>query len=198
MKNRAESLGLNVNVNSLAAAATANGWTDAQTVDALLNQANWATIEAGDLTALRDDVKRIGSDYLVNTTDSTAQNWAMKIASGEMSQEGVRSAMLKQAKARFSWMSDELDSGITPRDYFAPVKNVIAQELGVASEEVNLMDSKYLKMIEKVGDDGKPRAATLDEAMMTARRDPRFANTAKAKEMSTNMSGMVAEIFGRR
>ena len=197
--NRAKTLGVNVNVGALAAAATANGWTDAQTIDAIIQQVNWATLESGDLTAMRDDVKAIGSDYLVGVSEQTAQNYAARIASGEMSMEGVRSAMLKQAKARFGWMADELDQGMTVKDYFAPVKDVIARELGVAHEEVNLMDSKYLKMVEKKDEQtGKMRAATLDEAMLTARRDPRFATSQKAKEMSTNLTGMITEIFGRR
>ena len=99
IQNRARTLGVNVNIGSLAAAATANGWTDAQTIDAILQQVNWATLESGDLTAMRDDVKAIGADYLVGVSEQTAQNYAAKIASGEMSMEGVKSAMLKQALA---------------------------------------------------------------------------------------------------
>jgi len=199
IKNRAETLGVNVNTGALAAAATANGWTDAQTIDSILQQVNWATLEAGDLTAMRDDVLALGSDYLVGVSQQTAQNYAAKIASGEMSMEGVRSAMQKQAKARFGWMADQLDQGMTVKDYFAPIKDVIARELGVAHEEVDLMDSKYLKMVERKDEKtGELRAATLDEAMLTARRDPRFAKSQKAEEMSTNLAGMVTEIFGRR
>ena len=198
IRDRAKSLGLNVNVGKLAATATANGWTDAQTVDAILGQLNWATIESGDLTALRDDVKAIGSDYLVGVSDQTAQNYAARIAAGEMSINGVKSAMQKQAKARFGYLADQIDGGMTVKDYFRPIQNVVASELGIAQEEVDLTDSKWLKMVEKRGDDGKVRAATMDEAMLTARRDPRFNNTAKAKEMSTNMAGMITDIFGRR
>ena len=197
MKNRARTLGLNVDVSGLAHTATANGWTDAQTVDALLQQVNWATLEAGDLTALRDNVKAIGSDYLVGVSDATAQNYAARIASGEMSEQGVRSAMLKQAKARFSYIASELDQGITVKDYFAPIKDTIARELGVAHEEVDLMDSRYLSMIEQRDDKGNIRAATMDEAMRKARQDPRFANTEKAKEMTSAMISKITTMFGR-
>lgn len=198
IKNRAESLGVNVNVAALAHTATANGWTDAQTVDAIIEQINWANLESGDLTAIRDDVMAVGSDYLVGVSAQTAQNYAAKIASGEMSMEGVRSAMQKQAKGRFGYLADQLDGGMTVKDYFRPVQDVIARELGVTTEEIDLTDSKWMSMIEKRDEKGGLRAATLDEAMLTARRDPKFANTAKAKEMSTSMAGMVTDIFGRR
>ena len=201
IQNRARTLGLNIgsgSIGGLATTATQNGWTDAQTVDALIQQVNWATLEAGDLTAMRDNVKAIGSDYLVGVSDTTAQNYAARIASGEMSMEGVKSAMLQQAKARFGWMADQLDGGMTVKDYFRPTRDVIATELGLPPEEVDLTDSKWLKLVEKRDEKtGELRAATLDEAMLAARRDPMFANTAKAKEMTTSMTDMVSNLFGR-
>jgi len=200
IQNRARTLGLNMSagqIAGLAAQATQNGWTDAQTVDMLMQQVNWATIESGDLTALRDDVKAIGSDYLVAVEDGTAQNYAQKIASGEMSMEGVRSAMLKQAKARFGWMADELDSGITVKQYLQPIRDTIARELEMAPEAVDLTDSKWLKMVETQGEDGKLRAATMNEAMLAARREPQWANTRNAQETSTQMVSTISKMFGR-
>ena len=200
IQNRAKSLGLNMSpgaIAGLAAQATKHGWTDAQTVDMIMQQVNWATLEAGDLTALRDDVKAIGSDYLVGVQDGTAQNYAQKIASGEMSMEGVRSAMLKQAKARFGWMADELDQGVTVKQYLQPIRDTIASELEMAPESIDLMDSKWLKMIETRGDDGKLRAATMNEAMLAARRQPEWSNTRKAQETSTQMVNMIGDMFGR-
>ena len=197
--NRAKSLGLNLGagiIGSIANDATRNGWTDAQIVDRLVNQINWATLEAGDLTAKRDEVKAIAGDYLVGVSDQTAQNYAARIASGEMTEQGVRSAMQQQAKARFGWMASEIDQGITVKDYLAPIADTIGRELGVAPESINLMDSKWLKMVETRGDDGKMRAATLDEAMLTARRDPAFNNTQKAKEMTTSISSAITNLFG--
>ena len=197
--NRAQSLGLGLSagaIGSIAHQATVNGWTDAQVVDRLVNQINWATIEAGDLTAKRDEVKAIGSDYLVGVSDTTAQNYAARIASGEMTEEGVRSAMQQQARARFGWMASELDQGITVKDYLAPVADTIARELGVTGAEIDLMDSKWLKMVETRGEDGKMRAATLDEAMLAARRQPEFNNTQKAKEMTGSLSGAISKMFG--
>jgi len=199
--NRAQSLGLGLSgaaIGSIASMATKNGWTDSQMVDHLMGQVNWQQIQAGDLTAKRDEVLAIGADYLVGVDASTAQNYAMRIASGEMTESGVKSAMLKQAKARFGWMADELDQGITVKDFLEPVRQTISRELGVANESIDLMDSKWLKMVETRGEDGKMRAATLDEAMLTARRDPMFNNTQKAKEMTTSLNGTLTKMFGKR
>ncbi len=200
IQNRARSLGLPISggqIAGLAATATENGWTDAQTIDQLVSKINWNTIEGGDLTAARDQVKAIGGDYLVNVSDTTAQNYAARIASGELTASGVESIMLKQAKARFGWMAEELDQGATVKDFFMPIRDTIARELEMAPEDIDMMDSKWLSLMEKQGDDGKLRAATLNEAMLGARRKPEWAKTNKATEMTANVSSMVSNLFGR-
>lgn len=201
VQNRAKSLGIPLapgQIQGIARSAAQNGWTDAQVVDQVMRQVNWATLEAGDLTALRDDVKAVASSYLVGVSDSTAQQYAARIASGEMTMQGVRSAMVKQAKSRFGWMSAQLDEGMTVRDYLQPVRDTIARELEIAPDAVDLTDSKWLGMVEVADDKGGMRAATLNEAMLAARRRPEWAETRNAQETTTNMIGMIAEVFGRR
>ena len=200
IQNRARSLGLPMSggqVAGLAATATANGWTDAQTVDHLVNNLNWNNVEGGDLTAARDQVKSIGGDYLVNVSDQTAQNYAARIASGELTAQGVQSIMLKQAKARFGWMSSELDQGATVKDFFAPVRDTIARELEMATEDIDMMDSKWLSLMETHGDDGQLRAATLNEAKLAARKRPEWKKTNGSQELTANVSSMIGGIFGR-
>lgn len=201
MQNRARSLGIPMSasqIGAMATNATSNGWTDAQTIDQMLEQVNWATLKAGDLTAKRDDVRRIAGDYLVGVDENTARNYAEAMASGEMSPEGVRSAMATQAKARFGYLSSEIDQGMSVKQYFMPIANRIEQELELGSGSVDLMDSKWLSMIERKDETtGEMRAATLHEAEQLARRDPRWTNTKKAQESSTNMMQMISSVFGR-
>lgn len=201
MQNRARSLGLNMSsgtIAELATQATANGWTENQIVDELLRSVNWSTLQGGDLTALRDTVTAIGSQYLVDVSPSTAQQYAVAIASGEMTEAGVASIMQRQARDRFGWMADQIDAGVTPQQYFAPIRDVIARELEVAPETINLMDRKWLQMLEVPGQDGKIRGATLNEARLAARRDPMFADTSGAQEMMTKATAAIADTFGLR
>ena len=201
IQNRARSLGISMSssqIAGMATSSTANGWTDAQTVDMLLEQVNWSNLQSGDLTALRDQVYAIGGDYLVGVNESTARDYAEAIASGEMSEAGVRSAMMKQAKARFGYLAEELDQGMTVKQYFAPIASRIEEELELGSGAVDMLDSKWLSMLERKDEEtGKMRAASLHEATQAARRDPRWANTSKAQEQSTNMMQLVSSVFGR-
>lgn len=201
VQNRARSLGINMSAGQLeqvALTATRNGWTDNQVVDELLRSLNWSTVQAGDLTALVDQVKSIAGSYLVSVSDATAQSYAAAIASGEMSETGVASVMQRQAKARFPWMESQIDQGVTPANALMPVRDTIAQELEMAPEMVDLMNPQWLGMIEVAGEDGQLRAATREEARLAARKDPRWAGTGGAQEMATKAAAAIRDVFGRR
>lgn len=202
IQNRARSLGLpmsNEQIMSLARDATRFGWTDEQQVDRLLAAVNWAQVAGGDLTANVDLVKRIGSEYLVRVSDSTARDYAIRIASGELTAEGVQSIMQRQSVGRFGWMSDQITNGVTPRQYLAPVRDEIANELEMAPEEINLMDPQWLGMVEVHDrDSGEMRAATMNEARLAARRDPRWRDTRNAGVTMARAAQGLAAAMGRR
>lgn len=184
-------------VNDMARMVTQNGWTSEEYIDSLIGQVDWNTVEGGQLTYSRDRVKEIGSAYLVDVSSSTAQNYAARIAAGEMTEEAVMSIMRQQAKGRFSWMSDQIDQGVTVRDYLMPIRDRIASELEMAPDEIDLMDSEWLSLVETRDDKGQLRAATLNEAMLAARKKPQYANTQKAQQMTTSLIGQLGQIFGR-
>ncbi len=201
MQNRAASLGINMSpgqIQSLALQATANGWTDNQVVDELLRSLNWATVQAGDLTALVDTVKATGGAYLVDVSDETARSYAAAIASGEMSEAGVSSVMQRQAKARFGWMADEIDQGVTPSQYFMPVRDTIARELEMAPESVDMMNPRWMGLIETRDESGTTRAATLNEARLAARREPEWQATRGAGDLMSQAAAAIGNVFGRK
>ena len=200
IQNSARTMGLGLSgqqIAGMAWTATKNGWTDAQTIDALLKNLDWSTVQAGSLLANVDDIKAIAGDYLVDVSDHTAQQYSARIASGELTLEGVRAVLQRQARARFSWMADEIDAGVAPSDYFAPVRDVLARTLEVAPESINLMDPKWLGLVEVKDDEtGKMRAATLNEAMLAGRRESNWVDTQQATEMSAGLMQMLKGAFG--
>lgn len=200
IRNSAATLGLGFSAKTIADLAwqvNRNGWNDSQTVDALLSSLNWNTVEAGQLTANVDDIKKIARDYLVSISDTSARQYSARIASGEMNLAGVESIMKSQAAARFSWMGDQIQQGVTPVDYFAPVRDTIARTLEVAPESIDLMDPKWLRLVEVHDrETGKTRAATLNEAMLSARNQSSWVNTQGAQEMSAGMIQLAQQAFG--
>jgi len=201
IQNRARTLGIQLSpdqIASMARSAAQHGWTESQVIDRLIGQANWSSLSGGDLTAMRDDVKAKAGEYLVNVSDATAQKYAARMASGELTLQGVESIMQKQAKARFSWMSSEIDQGITPSMYMDPIRQTIASELEIAPEGVNLMDGKWMGMVEVEGEDGQLRAASQREAQLAARKDERWKSTSKAQDATARTIQFVQQAMGRR
>lgn len=202
IQNRARKLGLQLSdsqIQQLAITVVKFNWTDEQVVDKLIGQVNFQGLTPGDLTAFKDQVKTIAGNYLINVSDSTAEQYALRLASGEMSLQGAESAFKEQAKQRFTWMADQIDQGISPGMYFDPIKNQIARELEISPEEINLMDNKYLSMVEIADPEtGKMRGATLREAQLLARKDERWANTSQAQQQVMATADMISRIMGFR
>lgn len=198
----AKTHGLNLSgaqIGQLAVSAAQYGWSNDQTLDAILKNVTWGQLEGGSITADADKVKAIAGRFMVNLGDQTAQDWALRIAKGELTEEGVTSILQQQAKSRWSYMSDLIDQGVAPADYFAPVRDTIANTLEIGSDQVDMLSPQYLKMLEvRDPKSGELRAATLNEAMLSARRDPRWAGTRNAQDLTASAISGLQAAFGRR
>lgn len=185
-------------IGSLAVETAKNGWSAEQQIDNILRNVNWETLQGGDLTASRDRVRALASQYLIRLSEQTARDYAERIARGELTEEGVMSMFQSQAKARFSYMAPLIDQGVTPNDYFAPARDVIASTLEVGSDTIDMMDPKWMGVLEvKDEGSGQLRAATMNEAMLSARRRPEWVNTRNAQELTASMVSGLANAFGR-
>ena len=96
-------------------------------------------------------------------------------------------------------MGDMIDQGVTPSDYFAPMKSRIAAELEVGEDSINLMDPKWMGLLERKDEKtGETRGATLYEATLSAREDPKWQSTQGAQEMAVRASSFLSGVFGRK
>ena len=201
INDRSRQLGLNLSpqqIGNLAVQVAQNGWTDTQMIDSLLRNVTWDELQGGEIWNTADRVKQVAGQFMVAVSDETAQQWAMQIARGEMTEDGVISILRNQARSRFGWMASQIDQGVTPSDYFAPVRDMIAATLETTPEAINMMDPKWISLME-VHDErsGEMRAATLHEAMMSARQRPEWMETKNAQELTSSMMMGLADAFGR-
>jgi hypothetical protein len=196
----ARSYGLSLSADQIARLATTSaqmGWTPEEQIDNILKNVNWSTLEGGTLTSLRDRMKMIAGEYLVGISDDTAQNYAVRIARGELTEQGVASIMQSQAKARFGYMAPQIDAGVTPSMFFAPARDMVATTLEVNPEQISLMEPRWLSLLEKRDDKGQLMPATLNDAMLAARRQPEWMDTKNATELMANFGTQLQQAFGR-
>lgn len=201
ISDRAKQLGLSFSteeIANIAKWAVDKNWDQTVIDDALLVGVDWNKVTGGDLTAGADMMKAMGANYMIPVTTDQAHDWSLRIAKGELTQQGVDSMLQQQARARFSWMGDLIDQGVKPSDYFAPVKNMIANTLEVTPDSIDLMDPKWIGLAEvRDPKTGQTRAATLNEAMLAARKKPEWQNTRNAQEYAAQAGQMLGNIFGR-
>ena len=184
VRNRARTLGLELNddsINSLANVVVTQHWTSAQLDDYLVPGAQ-ASTNPGEITTNVDQIHKIAASQLLNISDSSAREYAARISSGEMDMTAVVSLMQTQAAQRYGWAADQIGQGITVRDMMLPLRDQLASELEMAPEAIDLMDPKYLGMMQTADADGTIRAATTGEIVQRARKDPRYAATTSGRQ----------------
>lgn len=185
-------------IASLAKKAVAENWSETVITDKLLAGMDWQKVTGGDLTAGVDLIKSAGASYMLPVTTSQAQDMALRMSLGELTTDGMQSMMREQAKARFGWLAPQIDAGVKPADYFAPIRNIIADTLEMNPDSINLMDSQWMGMVEVTDPKtGGTRAATYNEAMLAARQRSEWSSTKQAQDMAANVGNQLAGLFGR-
>lgn len=185
-------------IANLAKRAVEENWSDTVIMDELLIGLDWENVTGGDLTAGADMLRQIAAGFLVPVNEAQAQDWSARIARGEMTQQGLTSTLQEQSRARYAWMAPLIDQGVKPADYFAPVKNMIADTLEVVPDSIDLMDPQWMGMLEVTDPkNGQIRGATLNEAMLAARKRPEWARTKSAQDFTAQVTESLGRMFGR-
>ena len=200
IQNDSAKLGVKLSNDEIAYMATAAeklNFSEDQLTDMIVNQIDWNEVEQGTLTATRDQVKTMGKKYLMNLSDTTAQEYSRRIAAGELDPNALTSILASQARTSMPWIAQYLDQGLTPEDVLTPSRDAIAQGLELSPGDIDITNDKYLKMMtvqdEKLG----TRLATQSEVQKNVRTDSRWGQTKQAKQLGSSMATTIAQIFGK-
>ena len=197
IKNIASTLGVKIDEGGVAALAKVvvdSNWSDDMLLDYLVPAANGNT---GTVSASRDEIKANAAKQLLTVSDATADEWAKKIASGEMNIDGVNSLLQAQAAMTYGWAADRVNQGLNVRDMLLPTRDLLAGELEMPPESIDLMDPKWLGMVQTADDKtGATRAATASEVTMRARQQPEWSNTRAAAATAATVAQSISRMFG--
>lgn len=145
-----------------------------------------------------DAYKALGAQYLLPISDRQGAEYAIREFEGSSTEEGIVASYVKQAKARFGYLADELDRGVTVADYFEPVRQSVAQRLEVSPEDINLLQGKWSKIADYTDPNtGKVRGMSITEAENYARRQKEWQTTANAHEEGAALVNRITETFGQ-
>lgn len=200
---KANQLGLSVSrgrAEQIADKALRYGWNDQELGIALAAEMRWrpggpTASEQGGVGKLMQAVRKMAADAMVPVTKRQEWEWARRIVAGGADLDAVQATMSKLAKARFPWLAKEIDAGVTPGQFFAPYRNVIAQTLELNPDDINLMDTKWSPVL-GIKDGSKTRTMTMGEAERYARMKPEWLTTKNAWSTVTEAAGDILQTFG--
>lgn len=184
-------------ISTLAAIAQKENWSSAQIVDELTKNVDWFKLNSGTLKTSYEEFKTIGRQFLVNLSDASAQDWALRVAKGELSEETVMQNIKEAAKIANPWLASYIDQGLNPGDVLSGNRDFIAKNLEVDPLQLDLMDQKTLNLLTTVDANGQRKLADQTQMVANVRNDDRWKNTNNAKELASGMASMLAQIFGR-
>lgn len=193
--NRSRSLGIEFDdgaLDALAQTVVEGNWTNAQVDDYILGA---QATKPGLITAGIDQIKALGAQQMLKISDATAREYAARIESGEQTMEGVKSAFQAQAQTQFGWAANLISQGVSVRDILLPARDKIAALLEISPDSVDLMDDRYLNMVQTTDEKGQVRAATLGEVAQRARKDDRYRQTEGARRDTANVGVTLARMF---
>lgn len=157
------------------------------------------TLPSGEAAVQADQLRAIAGAYFVPMTTQDLERWALDIQAGKATAEQFQSEMAWNAKHLFQDpnVQKAIDEGRTPDQIFAPVRNIIAQTLELAPDQVDLMSPRYRDVLQ-VRDEkaGITRPMTLGEATKWARDQDAFRETREYKSTEANLSVQLARSMG--
>lgn len=153
--------------------------------------------KAGTVAQFMSKLNELESDYLVHISPQTKNDFVRRYAEGSLDEGAVANYFLTQAKSRRPYLAEQLDQGITTKNYFAPYIEQTAKLLEVSPGEIDLLDNpKYAKMTEMAGEDGKVRPMTLYEAGRYVRGLDDYKRTGQAADLGASYSEAILRTFG--
>lgn len=189
---QARTYGINVNqnqLNSLARDVLRNGLTSQEATDILINYSDGklASATGGKIGGAAFRIRRAFAEYGLPVSEETIADLSRKWALNELDPDALESMIVAQAKARYPNMASLLDQGVTPKQYFAPVKETVARELEMNPESIDIFDPKYSQVLNM----------PLWEAQQWARSQPAWRQTSGANDKANSLVQMIAKTFGR-
>lgn len=197
-----ESLGIDAE-GSLAETVIRMGWNADQLrmhyAGALTGRSNTRGLAEGSIPDITADglMRMAREEYLMNIDRQTAERWAIKglrQGQGGNIEEQFRSYMNQIAAGRFGI---DPNSGVAPADMLAPVKQVLAENLELDPNAIDLLDPTFSDVLSIQGPDGRYRIMNANEATKWARSQEGFKSTRRAQEESANLVEALGRTFGK-
>lgn len=138
------------------------------------------------------------NDFFIPLERQTAESWAIDIFRGTKTVEMFQAYLADLSRGRFNHIADRFAGGLTPGEYMAPIKQMVAEVLELNPGDIDLLDPRYAELLEYVDPTtGQSRPMTLAEAGRWARSRQEYRETQHANQASGELVELLGRTFGR-
>lgn len=204
-------LGLQVSpeeVQQMADSALRFSWSDNELLDALASHIDFQSTaptatdvtSKGSAAAFNAQLDKLEEDYLVRLGAETRADFIRDFVAGRMTEEGVQTYFLTQAKSRLPHLAEHLDNGITVKNFFAPILDDAARLLEISPAQIDLLDDERWRGLVEWSDprSGMIRPPTRAEASRFVRGMPEFRYTDQGRQAAAGLGEVFTRIMGRK
>lgn len=136
LRNQGETLGLTISdeaLSQLANDAVTNKWNSAVIVDELISRSDQSTFRPGDITANEIIINRVAGQYRVELAEGEALELAQRLASGELSDDGLLAVLADKGKQANPQYATLYDMGVSINDYESNYNDIkiLSSQLGI-------------------------------------------------------------------
>ena len=187
-------------VRAMATDALKFSWNDRELRQALLAEASYnpeVGIASGSIGARQEQFMQEAEQWYVQLGEESAHEWALKVESGEASEQDFRNYVKEQATSRFPQLKQYFDIGVSPTTFFEPYKNTIASMLEMPAGQVDLLhDPRFARVLDFDSENGLGRPMRLYELQDYVRSLPEWQQTDTAKTQAADLSQQLLTTFG--
>lgn len=176
------------------------GWSDEELTDSLFNFVPGDGSAGGSSYGALAQVRQLAGDYLVSLSTNDELAWARDLARGTLPVETIQQRLAGLAKAKFG-ANEQLvaliDSGASPATFFNDHRRLIAEELELDEDTVDLRSGRWNQVL-MTGDGGAVRPMTLTETRAMVRDQAEWQHTSRGRATITEMGQGILQQMGVR
>jgi hypothetical protein len=187
--------------SSFANQAAQNNWTADVIRDIVADQLDISVAQnAGFVNDVMTETRKNANDFYVTISEEEAFGWAKAAARNEMDTTSIKNEIARRAKAKFSWLAPQIDSGISVREYFRPHRELIGSLLEKSPDQIDFMnDMRWWPVIrqgENAANNGAPKDMSLTETARYVRNLDDWKTTKNAAAEVNKSVISIGKTFG--
>lgn len=141
-------------------------------------------------------MKQYAYNMGIKLDDQTIKNQAAQVVRRVATTEDFESQVRDQAKSMFPAYEQQIDAGSTVRDIASPYMSLMAEELQIPDNSIDVMDPIIKKAMNGLDANGKPGGVSLYDFQNQLRSDSRWTKTSGAQNGVMNAGLKVLRDMG--